>query len=233
MSKLICGKFIFGDYFYDNRHQWPVQDSDEYSTKFASSYYLLEHKRENGSKIVWHQLDAEHFANNANFHLYTVVKKLAGDDGEYGIVWGLADINNFFHFLISGQYYRDRLAVIVAGYSIEMLDFLKSNPGLESRFSRQVRIDRYTPDELMRIFAKLCRENGYMIDLPARFALESMFEYAYSHQLDRTFGNGRFVRNVFEGSIEQQANRIVKSLGEINNQAISLITIEDLEKIDD
>jgi AAA lid domain len=114
---------------------------------------------------------------------------------------------------------------------VEMIDFLKSNPGLASRFNRQLDLDRYTPDELVSIFTKFCRENDYTLDLSARLALQNIFEYAYSHQLDRTFANGRFVRNIFERSIEQQASRIVSSLGEIDNQAISLITNEDLAAI--
>jgi AAA+ superfamily predicted ATPase len=124
--------------------------------------------------------------------------------------------------------YRDQLAVIVTGYSVEMIDFLRSNPGLDSRFNQQLDLDRYTPEELVRIFTKFCHENNYTLDLSARLAIQNICEDAYSHQLDRTFGNGRFVRNIFEHSIKQQANRIVNSLEEIDDQAISLITKEDL-----
>ncbi len=124
--------------------------------------------------------------------------------------------------------YRYRLAVIVTGYPVEMIDFLESNPGLASRFNRQLNIDRYTPEELVSIFTKLCRDNDYTLDFLALLTLQNIFEDAYSHQLDRTFANGRFARNIFEHTIQQQADRIVSSLGEIDNQAISLITKEDL-----
>ena len=143
------------------------------------------------------------------------------------------DDNDFGHEAIQillkrMEDYRDRLAVIVTGYRVEMIDFLKSNPGLASRFNRQLDLDRYTPEELVSIFTKLCRENNYALDFSARLALQNIFEDAYSHQLDRTFANGRFVRNIFEHTIKQQAERIVSSLGEIDDQAISLITKEDL-----
>ncbi|PSB50283.1 AAA family ATPase [Chamaesiphon polymorphus] len=127
---------------------------------------------------------------------------------------------------------RDRLAVIMAGYSSEMVELLKSNPGLKSRFHRQFHLDRYTPTELTQIFAKFCREHDYMLDLSARLALQAIFEDAYSHQLDRTFGNGRFVRTIFERSIERHANRVVHSLPDIDDRTISLITAEDLEQVE-
>jgi SpoVK/Ycf46/Vps4 family AAA+-type ATPase len=143
------------------------------------------------------------------------------------------DDNDFGHEAIQillkrMEDYRDRLAVIVTGYRVEMIDFLKSNPGLASRFNQQLDIDRYTPDEMVSIFNKFCRENDYTLDFLARLELQNIFEDACSHQLDRTFANGRFVRNLFEHTIKQQANRIVSSLGEIDDRAISLITKEDL-----
>ncbi len=45
---------------------------------------------------------------------------------------------------------------------------------------------------------------------------------------NNNFGNGRFVRTIFERSIEQQANRIVNKLEKLDNSEISLITGDDL-----
>jgi AAA+ superfamily predicted ATPase len=126
---------------------------------------------------------------------------------------------------------RDRLAVIVAGYADEMEHFIASNPGLQSRFSRLCYFDHYTPSELVLIFAKFCQDSGYTLDLSARIALQAIFETAYAKR-DKNFGNGRFARNIFERSIERQANRIADCLKQMDDSAISLITAEDLETTD-
>jgi SpoVK/Ycf46/Vps4 family AAA+-type ATPase len=53
--------------------------------------------------------------------------------------------------------HRDDLAVIVAGYSEPMEKFIRSNPGLKSRFNRFVHFDDFVPEELFEIFQSLCK----------------------------------------------------------------------------
>ncbi len=52
---------------------------------------------------------------------------------------------------------RDRLMVIVAGYTKEMHRFINSNPGLKSRFNTYIDFPDYEPDELKQIFIKQVR----------------------------------------------------------------------------
>lgn len=58
---------------------------------------------------------------------------------------------------------HDRFAVVAAGYDAQMRDFLQSNPGLRSRFSRMVLFDDYTAEELQLIFKRLCLKQGYEV----------------------------------------------------------------------
>ncbi len=103
--------------------------------------------------------------------------------------------------------YRDRLVVIVAGYTDEMDRFIKSNPGLRSRFSRYFYFDHFKPEELMRIFDSFCANAKFTVREDARKAMLALLTAQYERR-DRAFGNGRLVRNLFERVVERQANRL-------------------------
>ena len=103
--------------------------------------------------------------------------------------------------------YRDRLVVIVAGYTDEMDRFIKSNPGLKSRFSRYFYFDHYAPEELMRIFDSFCANAKFTVRDDARKAMLALLTALHARR-DRAFGNGRLVRNIFERVVERQANRL-------------------------
>lgn len=54
---------------------------------------------------------------------------------------------------------RDDFVVIVAGDSKEMNEFIKSNPGLESRFNKYIEFEDYNVDELEEIFRLTCKND--------------------------------------------------------------------------
>jgi len=112
---------------------------------------------------------------------------------------------------------RDRLVVIIAGYTDEIKKFVSSNPGLSSRFNRYIHFPDYTETELEEIFELLASKYDYVMNDSARTALRKAIAKAVSEK-DSHFGNGRFVRNLFEKTIEHQANRLAKveNLGQVN-----------------
>ena len=72
-----------------------------------------------------------------------------------------------------------------------MNNFLRSNPGLQSRFTRFITFDDYTPEEMLAIFELFAERDQFLIDEAAANALKNLFQLAYS-QRDERFGNGRF-----------------------------------------
>ncbi|TAF11249.1 MAG: AAA family ATPase, partial [Nostocales cyanobacterium] len=121
--------------------------------------------------------------------------------------------------------YRERLVVIVAGYSEEMSRFINANPGLQSRFNRYFYFADYKPEELLQIFQGICKQQHYTITAKAKDKLLQQFTNLYNER-NNNFGNGRLVRNMFEKIIEKQANRLVK-LTDINKEIMMNITWED------
>lgn len=121
---------------------------------------------------------------------------------------------------------RKRLVVILAGYTNEMKAFINSNPGLQSRFSRYIEFPDYNADELYQIFLKRLKEFDYTITPEAAVALKDYFGEAVANK-DENFGNARFVRNVFERTLQRQANRLSTEVN-LTSEKLAEITKEDL-----
>lgn len=105
--------------------------------------------------------------------------------------------------------YRDRLVVIVAGYSAEMIRFIESNPGLQSRFSTIVEFPHYSAHEMTDIFRLLCVDNGYIVDDDALEKVRNHAKGMNTAGQMNAFGNARGIRNMFEKTMISQANRTV------------------------
>lgn len=121
---------------------------------------------------------------------------------------------------------RDDLVVIVSGYPELMNSFLDSNPGLKSRFNKFIYFDDYNEIELIKIFEKLCDDAGYNLSADCSEYLKQYFEKVCANK-EYNFSNGRYVRNLFEKAITNQANRVV-NLSNVTDKDLSTITIEDI-----
>ena len=121
---------------------------------------------------------------------------------------------------------RDRLVVILAGYSKEMQDFINTNPGLQSRFNRYIEFPDYSAEELLQIFEKNVARFDYKLEKDACMAMAKYFQNAVENK-DANFGNARFVRNIFEKTLEKQANRLSTD-PDLDTEELTLITKEDL-----
>lgn len=116
---------------------------------------------------------------------------------------------------------RDRLVVIVAGYSNEIKTFIDSNPGLQSRFNRYINFEDYSHIELMEIFLRNLKKGEYHINEDAH---RKAFQVIYREvqKKEAHFGNARYVRNLFEKVIQRQANRLSKIANPTRSQLMEI-----------
>ena len=106
---------------------------------------------------------------------------------------------------------RDRLVVIVAGYTHEMKGFIDANSGLASRFTHYVEFPDYTAEELAAMFRQRARKNQYVLSKDVEKWLDAFIRvHMNTVKRDRTFGNGRWARNLFEEAVSRQAVRVGK-----------------------
>ncbi|CAN5699860.1 hypothetical protein BH18ACT17_BH18ACT17_11850 [soil metagenome] len=122
---------------------------------------------------------------------------------------------------------RERLVVVLAGYLEETDAFLRSNPGLESRIATRITFSDYGPDELMEILELQARENGYAFTEEGATRAADGLTRAWSDR-DKSFGNGRFVRNLLEDMMSAHANRVA-GLPDLDAAVLSTLEFADVE----
>ena len=103
--------------------------------------------------------------------------------------------------------YRDDLVVIVAGYDDLMKKFFESNPGLKSRFNYFIEFEDYTVNQMFEIFLSYCKNEDYILQESAAERLKKYLD-KQSEDSENKNANGRFVRNVFDKIIMNQAKRL-------------------------
>ena len=121
---------------------------------------------------------------------------------------------------------RDRLVVIVAGYTEEMKKFIDANSGLASRFTHYVEFPDYSAKELAAIFRMNAKKSQYVLSADVEKYLNA-FIGIRTEKRDRKFGNGRWARALFEEAVSRQAVRV----GAIRNPTpdqLKTITMKDV-----
>jgi stage V sporulation protein K len=122
--------------------------------------------------------------------------------------------------------HRGRLVVITAGYPKLMNMFLNSNPGLRSRFARELEFPDYGTEELVTITKKMATDGQYVLGTGVHESLTLIFE---SMVRDERFGNARVSRNMFELAINSQALRLTenRSAQSLDSQSVSTLEAAD------
>lgn len=123
--------------------------------------------------------------------------------------------------------HRENLVVILAGYTNEMKQFIKSNPGLSSRFPLQIEFPDYTSEQLAKMSEIIAKSKGFVIDKEVQHAL---IEYYQEKQIPgkNDSGNGRLVRNTIEAAIRNQSIRIVET-PDLPIEELNILTLADFK----
>ena len=120
--------------------------------------------------------------------------------------------------------HRNEICIILAGYTYEMEKLIELNPGFESRIQFTINFPDYNEDELLKIFKIMCRKEKYNISKTCEEILIDNFNIARKSE---NFGNGRYVRNLFEKIKFEQADRIIKN----KSKALNNINKMDIENV--
>ena len=120
---------------------------------------------------------------------------------------------------------RGDLVVIVAGYPDKMRAFIDSNEGLQSRFTKFVDFEDYSVEEMMEILAGMCKKEQYILTDAAAAKARAVMRKGKDLG-GRNFGNGRYVRNVYENAVGRSAVRLA-DMDAITAQDASTFAPED------
>jgi len=122
---------------------------------------------------------------------------------------------------------RDDIGIVAAGYPTEMQDFIDTNPGLKSRFTRTINFADYTDAELVTIFLSLGEKNHYS---PTDDAIIKLHALLAAQPRDAGFGNARFIRNLFEDAVGRQAQRLT-ALEDPTDEQLTTLIADDLAPV--
>ena len=124
--------------------------------------------------------------------------------------------------------HRDDVIVIFAGYPDKMKNFLDKNEGLRSRIAFHVDFPNYNADELLKILQLMSKNKGFELNSEIEQKCLEFFSTACNKN---DFGNGRFVRNLFEQALLKQSQRVfTENLEkEIDREKLLELKAEDFE----
>ncbi len=124
---------------------------------------------------------------------------------------------------------RERLVIVLAGYTDDMSRFLRTNPGLASRFSTRIAFPSYSPEELVRILMIFAGQAGDTFAPECLPVLTEILTQACENGRIDELGNGRYARSLYERACASRDLRVAH-LGEVASAAdLTTIAAADVE----
>jgi len=126
--------------------------------------------------------------------------------------------------------YRDRFVIVAAGYPIEMMEFLSSNPGLASRFGEPIAFEDFSIEELWKIMENFLNQERFVYKNKFREKVCNYLDWMKIREGNR-FGNGRSVRDLYEMIKTSAAYRIMEIYRDKGEKPTKnmLLTLSDLD----
>ncbi len=124
------------------------------------------------------------------------------EGGEGGSDFGKEAIDTLLKFMEDN---RDRIIVIVAGYTGDMARFIDTNPGLAGRFTKTVEFPAYDPYDLVEILRLMASRQSFR--LPPRFET-LLIPWVEQRAQRHDWANAREMRTLLERLREAQAMRL-------------------------
>lgn len=118
--------------------------------------------------------------------------------------------------------YKGEFVVIFAGYTKEINEFIKSNPGIKSRIGYSFDFPDYSEKELAEIFVKKVEKCSMTIEDDAKEAARNIMKFFESVE---GIGNGRFADRVFQETLVKHAKN--------KSEDISVIKLEDIPTVNE
>lgn len=131
--------------------------------------------------------------------------------------FGQEAINEILKFMEDN---RQNIVIIFAGYTNDMMNFLKTNEGLRSRIPNDFNFEDYTIEELIQIGVMELEKQKY------KFNIDKYKEYVmHNYERSNDNSNGRWIRNQNEKLTRKLALRLLED----SNADLHIITDEDIE----
>lgn len=100
---------------------------------------------------------------------------------------------------------RGKFTVILAGYTNEMKNLMKLNPGLESRINLKINFQDYSNEELLTIAENMAEKEDYKFTEDGKI---SFIKKINAQMVDENFANARTARNILEDAVREKAFRM-------------------------
>ena len=158
-----------------------------------------------------------------------------GTTGINGGSYGMDAVNTLLTLL---ENRKGEFVCVMAGYTKEMGEFVRMNPGIPSRCNVTIEFPDYTARELETLFRNMLLRNNerteFTLDAKAEEMLPKVFDKMYLKRSD-TFGNAREVRNLFDLAVKRHRLRnatddVLTYADIVGEDATEDISVDDIMK---